>query len=420
MRLRGTRRTRRCGLNVRQKADQDDRQTVSEKPYKVYRAKGGRRPQAAARDLATLDQLDEPRSPQRDDAPAEPGARRDDHKARNRRNGRDGAGLHDGRTVYQAAGAGGAALRAAQPRARRRFFHWWLVPLVVVLALVAAVGVWAFLGYSTFSAAVAKSNARIGKHTRAQLTPDGGSLLNHATTILLLGVDKRPGEPARSDSISLMRINPRTHTVSQLSIPRDMRVAIPGHGTSKINAAFAWGGPPLAVQTVREFTGVPINHVMSVSMGGFPRLIDSVGGIDVNVPQTITSWYTGNRTVTFHKGVNHMDGARALVYSRIRKSDSDFFRMARQQQVLQALEKKIAARGNLPHLPWTGADLMKAVATDLDARQLIELAYLKWRTPARNSHKDILQGTPQYIGGVDYVISDSSANLALLKQFESR
>ncbi len=115
-----------------------------------------------------------------------------------------------------------------------------------------------------------------------------------------------------------------------------------------------------------------------------------------------------------------MDGARALVYSRIRKSDSDFFRMARQQQVLQDLEKKISARGNLPHLPWIGADLMKAVATDLDARQLIELAYLKWRTPARNSHKDIMQGTPQYIGGVDYVISDSSANLALLKQFENR
>jgi len=199
-----------------------------------------------------------------------------------------------------------------------------------------------------------------------------------------------------------------------------MRVAIPGNGYSKINAAFAWGGPPLALQTVRGFTGIPINHIVIVTMSKFPRVVNSVGGIDVYVPKTISSWYSGNRTVTFHKGWNHMNGTRALEYSRFREVDSDFFRMARQQQVLQAFEKKLTARGNLLRLPQIGATIMDAVATDLNTHQLLELAYLKWRTPASHSYKNILQGTPQYIDGVDYVISDTARNLALLKQFESR
>ena len=287
------------------------------------------------------------------------------------------------RRVYpgETAGAAAAARSAAEPRARRRL-RWWTIPLAVAAVLLAAVLVWGILGYRAFASGVAVSNKKVDAHTRAVLSPAAGSILTNPTTILVLGVDQRAGEPARSDTIMLMRFNPKTHSIAQLSIPRDMLVSIPGNGQSKINAAYAWGGAALSVRTVRQFTGIPVNHVMIVNMRGFPAMIDAVGGVDVYVPKTISSWYTGGRTLTFKRGWNHMDGVRAEQYVRMRKVDSDFFRMARQQQVVQALQKKVAARGNIPRLPWTGKEMVRRIGTDLSARQLIELAYLKWRTSA--------------------------------------
>src|SRR5205085_1113174 len=92
-----------------------------------------------------------------------------------------------------------------------------------------------------------------------------------------------------SDSIMLVRTDPSHHRIVYLSIPRDLRVPIPGHGDSKINAAFQIGGPALAIRTVRHFTGLPINHVVTVDFGSFKQLIDDVGGIDINVPENILS-----------------------------------------------------------------------------------------------------------------------------------
>jgi len=158
------------------------------------------------------------------------------------------------------------------------------------------------------------------QRTLAALTPGAGSILTHPTTILVLGTDRRAGEPARSDTIMLMRVDPKTHSISQLSIPRDMLVSIPGNGQSKINAAMAWGGTALTVRTVRQFTGIPVNHVVILDMRGFPHMIDAVGGVDVYVPRTISSVYLGGRTVTFKRGWNHMDGARAEAEAYYRRA----------------------------------------------------------------------------------------------------
>jgi len=295
-----------------------------------------------------------------------------------------------------------------------------VIPAVVGGVVLAAVLVWGILGYRAFASGVAVSNKKVDERTRAALSPSAGSILTHPTTILVLGVDQRGGEPARSDTIMLMRFNPKTHSISQLSIPRDMLVSIPGNGQSKINAAYAWGGAALSVRTVRQFTGIPINHVMILNMRGFPAMIDAVGGVDVYVPKTISSWYTGGTTVTFKRGWNHMDGKRAEKYVRMRKVDNDFFRMARQQQVVQALQKKVMARGNLPHLPWMGGKLIRRTGTDLSTGQLMELAYLKWRTPKNHNYKAVMQGTPSYIGGVSYVVSDRATNLRMIKRFLNR
>ena len=124
---------------------------------------------------------------------------------------------------------------------------------------------------------------------------------------------------------------------------------VDGYGQQKITQAMWYGGPSLALKTVKEFTGIPINHVMVVGFQGFPRLVNAVGGIDMYVPQTVTTGAgpgvagSTQRVVTFKKGMHHFDGKNAMLYVRIRKAyaEGDFTRATRQQAFVQALQKKI-------------------------------------------------------------------------------
>ncbi len=298
-----------------------------------------------------------------------------------------------------------------RPARRRRRFRWWYVPVGVFAALAIAgvvLTVLAWPGYQTFDRAVDKSNKRLDKKTKARLDPDAGWIWRNGTTLLLLGVDSKAGEPARSDTIMLMRFNPKTRTINQLSIPRDTKVEIPGRGTGKINTAMFWGGPSLALQTVQEFTGIPINHVMVVDFKGFPRLVNAVGGVDMRIPKTVTTTAGSNaRTVVFKKGMHHFDGKYAMLYVRIRYADDDFHRASRQQAFIQALQKKIAQPSNVTRLPEIGKRFMSGVATDLTTNQILELAYLKWRSG--DGKKMVMTGTPGWEGGVSYVFPPDEA-----------
>jgi LCP family protein required for cell wall assembly len=216
----------------------------------------------------------------------------------------------------------------------------------------------------------------------------------------------------------LMRSNPDTKSFSQLSIARDMWVDVPGHGMGKINTGYFWGGPALAIKTVEGFTGIPINHIIVISLNTFPRLIDSVGGIDVDVPETVTSWYSGGKTVTFKKGMQHMDGTQAMIYSRIRKVDDDFHRQARQQQVMQALQKKLAAKSNFWHFSSLGSKVMKTISTDLTTWELTQLAWRRMR--AKTVNRAIMKGSAGWADGQSVVLSDRQANLRLIERFLSK
>jgi polyisoprenyl-teichoic acid--peptidoglycan teichoic acid transferase len=303
-------------------------------------------------------------------------------------------------------GAKGAA--AAR---RRRRFRWWYIPVGLLAGVIVAcvvITVIAWPGYQKFDRAVDKANTRIDKKTRAQLTPDSGWIWRKGTTVLLFGVDSKVGEPARSDTIMLMRFDPGTKTINQLSIPRDTRVQLPTGSVDKINAAMFWGGPSMAVKTVEQYTGIPVNHVMIVDFKGFPRLVNAVGGVDMYVPKTISTIAgSSGRTVTFRQGKHHFDGKYAMLYVRIRYADDDFHRASRQQAFVQALQKKIAQPGNITKLPEIGKKFMSGVATDLTTNEILQLAYLKWR--ARSGKKLVLAGEPGWEGGVAYVFPPAEA-----------
>jgi LCP family protein required for cell wall assembly len=230
----------------------------------------------------------------------------------------------------------------------------------------------------------------------------------------------------------LLRTDPSRHRLVFLSIPRDLRASIPGYGESKINAAMQIGGPKLAVKTVAQLTGLPINHVVMVDFGAFKTLIDGVGGIDVNVPEKILSnrfdcpYKTATRCQQwpgwrFHKGVQHMNGQQALIYSRIRENqlnpaDSDITRALRQQQVMQQTLTKLASTGTFFRLPFDGSKLLSPIATDLSTWQFMQLAWVKFRAGTTlhcrlggNDYGDgYITGTQENISVVQMVLGNSA------------
>jgi LCP family protein required for cell wall assembly len=299
---------------------------------------------------------------------------------------------------------------ATVPPARPRWRIGWKkgVPLGVGVILLLFV-VWLYLGYRSFSNEIANANKRLDNKTRAALAPTGNILTTPQVT-LVLGSDSRgKGTVARADSIVLMRTDPGKHLVSMLSIPRDLRVDIAGHGPSKINAAYAYGGAPLLIRTIDTVINpVKVNHIVLVDFKGFKELIDSLGGVTIYNKRAIRSSQPfGGHNYFFPKGTITLTGARALAYARIRHTtnpqDTDISRTERQQLVMQALSHQLVTLSTLLHLPSVGSALGKPLTTDLSANELIGLGWEKFRSS--RTLECHFGGTPQVIGGQDVLLA---------------
>ena len=179
-------------------------------------------------------------------------------------------------------GEPGRAKQPGKPRWGRR------IGLVVLLLSVLLV-VWIVASYLSFRKGVEQANARLPKTVAASLAAQDGLLTSKPSLIMLLGTDgdktAAREDFRRSDSILLVRTDPERHRMAYLSIPRDLRVEIPGQGTNKINAAFQLGGPALTMKTVRALTGLQPNHVVLVDFDNFKDVIDALGGVEIDVPQ---------------------------------------------------------------------------------------------------------------------------------------
>jgi LCP family protein required for cell wall assembly len=286
-------------------------------------------------------------------------------------------------------------------RRQRKPWTWRRWMLITLLVLVVLFVIWAVAGYLSVSSGVSDANKRLAPGTTSVLTKQNGLILDSPTNILLLGTDHSTIQPGRStdehsDSMMLVRTDPSRHRITYLSIPRDLGVTINGV-YQKINGAMQLGGPKLAVQTVDQLLGsqLPINHVAVVDFSSFKKLIDAVGGIDVNVPENILSnrfdcpYSTATRCQQwqgwrFHKGVQHMDGHTALIYSRIREnrldpSWTDFKRSQNQQAVMQATLAKLASPTRFFSLPFDGSSLLAPISTDLSTWDFVQLAWVKFR-----------------------------------------
>jgi LCP family protein required for cell wall assembly len=266
------------------------------------------------------------------------------------------------------------------PRRPRRPFRFGRVIKWLVVAAIA----WIALSVVAFFV-----SAQFAPHTsgnaEAALSP-GGNLLA-GSTILVLGSDARPsgtkepgaGGPARSDSMMLMRVG--LGSVRKVSILRDSQAEIPGHGVQKINAAYALGGAGLAIQTVEQFmdNGLKINHVLEISFEDFPKLIDALGGINVTLRHCIHSNQFGGRKLLLHRGKNHLNGRQALAFSRVRKNqcrrnEDDRARARRQQEVMQAIRKRVFSPTAFVRMPLVAWAAPRTVRSDMRGPGLMGLA----------------------------------------------
>ncbi|MDC5698344.1 LCP family protein [Intrasporangium calvum] len=260
-------------------------------------------------------------------------------------------------------------------REKRRNRKVLVAALILLLVPVLAVG-----GYLVWLNQIVSSNIK-----QEQLLPDVPGPTNDAgeaieqpagngTNYLIIGSDAGPGRSgSRSDVMVLVHVPEDKHNVTLIHFPRDLYVSIPDNGKNKLNAAFAFGGSPLLVQTMQNMLGVEIDHVAIVDFEGFKRMTDAVGGVDVNVEEGST----GNG-VTFTEGMMHMDGETALIFVRQRKqlSEGDISRGRRQQAFIKALMLKTLSKETLTN-PIRLKDFIDAATSNLIVDQDLDVGTMR-------------------------------------------
>jgi LCP family protein required for cell wall assembly len=257
----------------------------------------------------------------------------------------------------------------------------------------------------------------LGSDARGTLPPEEQARFGTARTV--------PGE--RSDTIILMHFDPRREKAVVVHFPRDLRVEIPGHGIDKVNAAYEMGGPRLTIQTIRQYTRLPIHNYVEVDLAGFQEIVDLLGGVRLCVDRPLHD--KPAELDIDRKGCHTLDGDEALAFVRARNIEGDqipdFSRIARQQQFMRAMLNRLLSFGSLLDSDLV-AEALGNVRTDerLDGADLIylgsKLRELAEEDPsgARSLDFRVVPGDTAEIGGVSYVVPDPVAAEELFRRLE--
>ena len=235
----------------------------------------------------------------------------------------------------------------------------------------------------------------------------------NAQNILLIGSDNREAEGekyGRSDTLMLVHIDPEQNFVSVLSLPRDLRVEIPGYGVQKINAAYAIKGAELSIKTVQSVTGVDLDHYVNIDFDAFRQLTTEVDGVYVDVDRRY--YYVGDNyeTINIWPGYQALAGENALDYVRFRHdNNNDFGRIQRQQRFLRAAKEQVSTWDTALKIPSLVNVLARNVTTDMSTNQVLRLAVWGMRLQGGRVKQVELSATTANIGGGSYVIASDDA-----------
>ncbi|WP_315452463.1 LCP family protein [uncultured Selenomonas sp.] len=228
--------------------------------------------------------------------------------------------------------------------------------------------------------------------------------------VLIMGVDRRDGDVGRSDTLMLAAVDEEQGRATLLSIPRDTRVEVGTYGYDKINHAYAFGGHEMTLAAVEKIVGVPVTHYVLIDTSAFERIVDAVGGVDINVEKRMhyeDPWDdNGGLVIDLQPGEQHMTGAQAIQYVRYRDGEGDIGRIARQQHFMRALLAQFLSPQVIPRLAAVVDEVKNTVETDLSTRQLLTLAKRMKDIEAGGMTMQMVIGTPAYLGDISYWIPD--------------
>ena len=243
--------------------------------------------------------------------------------------------------------------------------------------------------------------------------------------MMLIGSDARSDDPsmgARADTNVVVRVDAPKGQITLVSIPRDTRIEIPGHGTNKFNAAYAFGKAPGVIDAAESLLDIDISHYAEVNFEDLIDLVDAVGGVDVEVDETIDDPKADLDSTKKHnvieEGLQHLDGQEALAFARSRAfASGDFARSEHQRQLIEAIVEQVLS-APLAQLPGIVEKASACVTTDLKISDILTLANMFKDQDDITMYSAMVPSVPAMIGGVSYVINNEDATEAMMKLVE--
>src|SRR5262245_61634221 len=287
----------------------------------------------------------------------------------------------------------------------------WIAIAITMLVVAFAAGAYLFFHQSVAAIQAHSEDAKAAQKFLGEPPPPG-----HAAIALVIGYDHRANEaagaPSRSDTVMLVRTDPSNHTVSMMSFPRDMVVPVHCPGSpiyfGKINSAYATCGSKGTVQTVADLIGLPINYLITVNFRGFKRIVNTMGGVWIDVDRRYfnnnagLSPTFGYAKINLQPGYQLLTGGSALDYVRFRHTDSDFYRVARQQQFVKAMKYQLAHNFSIAKVPKIIGALTKNIEVGagggrkVSGKTVLSYAFFAYHLPSGHFFQSQIQGLTGY------------------------
>ncbi|MEY9973440.1 LCP family protein required for cell wall assembly [Lysinibacillus sp. RC46] len=291
--------------------------------------------------------------------------------------------------------------RSKEKKSKKKIWLWIVGSLLTIFLI--------FIGtaYYTIQKTMNKINTPLIETTGDENKEQKIVTKKDPFSVLMLGVDERKNDSGRSDTMIVITVNPEEHTMKMLSIPRDTRTEIIGHNSvDKINHAYAFGGVPMAVNTVEHFLDIPIDYYVFVNMEGFLQIIDTIGGVTIDNDMDLTY-----NAYHYPKGEITLDGDKALIFSRIRYEDprGDFGRQIRQRQIIEAVLKKASST---PSILLKATDMLDVVGDNVrmnfTMKDLIQLQSIYKKMDGNIDQLSFKEGNGKKIDHIWYFIPEET------------
>lgn len=288
---------------------------------------------------------------------------------------------------------------------------------IILLLLFIAFGTYSYSVYKSLKNAVVTMHQPIEREASVKREEPVILAEKDPFSVLMLGVDEREGDKGRSDTIIVLTVNPNSNSVKMISIPRDTRTEIIGKGIDdKINHAYAFGGVPMAMDTVENFLDIPIDYFMQVNMEGFKDIVDAVGGVRVQNDLDFTQ-----NEFHFAKGEISLNGEQALSFSRMRYEDprGDFGRQLRQRQIIQAVINEGMSISSVTNFSDIFTALGKSIKTNLTFDEMVDIQK-NYRDTGKNIQQIEIKETGTMINKIYYGLVSSEEQQKIQTELKSQ